>query len=181
MIRASRPPSDAEFASLVEAVWPRLYRTAYLLIGDAGEAEDLVQTALAKTYASWGRVRSVDAAPGYAHTTLVNTARSWFRTKRWRNERPTEALPEPTSASDDIDPSLRPTLLAALAALPPRQRAVVVLRFYEDHSVAETAHLLGVTDGTVKSQTSAALTTLRGLLGDDLLIDSDATTGAHHD
>src|SRR4051794_10898402 len=74
----ARPPSDEAFTEFVAASWPSLYRTAYLLLGDRGLAEDLVQTALAKTYASWGKVRDVGAARGYARTTLVNTAASWF-------------------------------------------------------------------------------------------------------
>jgi RNA polymerase sigma-70 factor (sigma-E family) len=126
------------------------------MLGDRGEAEDLVQTALAKTYAAWSKVRSLDAAPAYARTVLVNTAASWFRKKSWRNERPTEDLPE---RAHDADPSDRPAVIEALGLLPPRQRAVVVLRFYDDLSVAETASALGVTEGTVKSQTSEALTT----------------------
>lgn len=73
------PPNDADYTELVHACWPGLYRTAYLLLGDRAEAEDLVQTALAKTYASWSKVRDLEAAPGYARTTMVNTATSWFR------------------------------------------------------------------------------------------------------
>ena len=171
----SRPPSDADYTEFVHASWPSLYRTAFLLLGDRAEAEDLVQTALAKTYASWGRVRDLDAAPGYARTTLINTASSWFRKKSWRNERPTETLPE---LGQEHDPSDRPAVLAALAQLPPRQRAVVVLRYYEDLSVAQTASALGVTEGTVKSQTSDALARLRTLLGDAVVPE---TLGAHHD
>ena len=162
----SRPPTDEEFAELVHACWASLYRTAYLMLGDAAEAEDLVQTALAKTYANWRRVRSVDAAPGYARTTLVNTAASWFRKKGWRNERPTEVLPE---AGHEHDLTDRRTVIDALGTLPPRQRAVVVLRYYEDLSVAQVAHALGITAGTVKSQTSEALSKLRALLGDSVI------------
>ncbi|MBU1801855.1 SigE family RNA polymerase sigma factor [Nocardioides sp.] len=170
-----RPPSDAEFSELVQASWASLYRTAYLLLGDRAEAEDLVQTALAKTYASWSKVRTIEAAPGYARTTLINTASSWFRKKSWRNERPTQTLPEQGVTHD---PSDRPAVIAALAQLPPRQRAVVVLRYYDDLSVASTAHALGITEGTVKSQTSDALARLRALLGDAVVPD---TLGAHHD
>jgi RNA polymerase sigma-70 factor (sigma-E family) len=166
----SRPPTDEEFAELVHACWASLYRTAYLMLGDAAEAEDLVQTALAKTYASWRRVRSIDAAPGYARTTLVNTAASWFRKKGWRNERPTEVLPEAASTSHlESDLSDRRTVMNALGTLPPRQRAVVVLRYYDDLSVAQVAHALGITEGTVKSQTSEALSKLRALLGDSVI------------
>ena len=167
----ARPPSDEDFADLVHAAWPSLYRTAYLLLGDAAEAEDLTQTALAKTYASWSRVREPAAARGYARTVLVNTATSWFRRRSWRNELPTETLPErlaPDTANDD-----RPVLMAALARLAPRQRAVVVLRFYDDLSVAETARALGISPGTVKSQTSVALDRLREVLGADVLHPAD--------
>ncbi|RHW27992.1 SigE family RNA polymerase sigma factor [Nocardioides immobilis] len=165
----TRPPTDEEFAELVHACWASLYRTAYLMLGDRADAEDLVQTALAKTYANWRRVRSIDAAPGYARTTLVNTAASWFRKKGWRNERPTEVLPETAMTGHETDLSDRSTVLDALATLPPRQRAVVVLRYYEDLSVAQVAHALGITDGTVKSQTSEALSKLRALLGDSVI------------
>ncbi len=173
-----RPPTDADFTEFVHATWPSLYRTAYLLLGDRAEAEDLVQSALAKTYASWGRVRDLEAAPGYARTTLINTASSWFRKKSWRNERPTEVLPEPAAGSTGPDPSDRTAVLTALAQLPRRQRAVIVLRYYEDLSVAQTAGALGIADGTVKSQTSDALARLRTLLGDAVI---PATLGAHHD
>ncbi|MDN4172731.1 SigE family RNA polymerase sigma factor [Nocardioides sp. SOB77] len=171
-----RPPSDAEFGELVHATWPSLYRTAYLLLGDRAEAEDLVQTALAKTYASWSRVRTVEAAPAYARTVLVNTAGSWFRKRGWRNERPTGELPEHVAPA--ADPADRPTLVAALARLAPRQRAVVVLRYYDDLSVAQVAAALGCSEGTVKSQTSDALARLRVLLGDAVV---PHTSGAHRD
>jgi RNA polymerase sigma-70 factor (sigma-E family) len=173
----ARQVSDEEFSQFVQGVWPRLYRTAYLLVGDAGLAEDLVQTTLAKTYAAWPKVRDVQAAPGYARTTLVNTAASWFRRQSWRNELPTETLPE---AGHDADPSDRPAVLDALAQLPPRQRAVVVLRFYEDLSVAETARALECSEGTVKSQTSKALDTLRRLLG-DAVVPLPTIQGGSHD
>jgi RNA polymerase sigma-70 factor (sigma-E family) len=173
----TRPPTDEEFAVLVLACWASLYRTAYLMLGDRADAEDLVQTALAKTYANWRRVRSVDAAPGYARTTLVNTASSWFRKKGWRNENPTEVLPESAHRSGhETDLSDRRTVIDALGTLPPRQRAVVVLRYYEDLSVAQVAHALGITEGTVKSQTSEALSKLRVLLGDSVI-----PAGANHD
>ena len=170
-----RPPSDAEYTDFVHATWPSLYRTAYLLLGDHSLAEDLVQTALAKTYGSWGSVRELAAAPGFARTTLINTAASWFRKKSWRNELASETLPEP---SHDPDHSDRPAVIDALRRLPPRQRAVIVLRYYEDQSVAQTAHALGCSEGPVKSQTSDALTRLRTLLGDAVI---PLSLGAHHD
>jgi len=160
----SRTPTDGEFAEFVEAAWPGLYRTAYLILGEHQLAEDLVQTALAKTYASWSRVREPDAALGYARVVLGHTAASWFRRRSWRNERPTEELPDATAA--ESDPSDRPALMAALSRLPPRQRAVVVLRFYDDLSVREVAHVLACSEGTVKSQTHHAMAQLRLLLGE---------------
>jgi len=171
----ARPPSDEAFTEFVVASWPALYRTAYLLLGDRGLAEDLVRTTLAKTYASWGRVRDVGAARGYARTTLVNTAASWFRKRGWRAERPTETV---ESASYDEDPTVRPAVVAALAQLAPRQRAVVVLRFYEDLTVADTARALHCAEGTVKSTTSDALNRLRGLLGEAVI---PLESGATHD
>jgi RNA polymerase sigma-70 factor (sigma-E family) len=163
----ARTPSDAEFTELVEAAWPGLYRTAYLLLGEHHLAEDLVQTSLAKTYASWGKVREPAAAMGYARVVLANTASSWFRRRSWRNERPTSELPEPPGCPSE--PSDRPAVVEALRTLPPRQRAVVVLRYYADLSVREVADALGISEGTVKSQTSHALTTLRVRLGDDVV------------
>ena len=170
-----RPPSDAEFTELVHGSWASLYRTAYLLLGDRAEAEDLVQTALAKTYAAWPRVRDLEAAPGYARTVLVNTAASWFRKKSWGKERPTEVLPESAYHPDHTD---RPTVIGALDQLPPRQRAVIVLRYYEDLSVAQAATALGCSEGTVKSQTHDALARLRDLLGESVV---PQTMGANHD
>ena len=170
-----RSPSDGEFTEFAHASWASLYRTAYMLIGDPAEAEDLVQTALAKTYASWSKVRDVNAAPGYARTVLVEHRHLVVPQASWRNERPTA---EPPDLVHESDPSDRPALMSALAVLPPRQRAVIVLRYYEDLSVAQAAAALGVTEGTVKSQTSDALARLRTLLGDAVV---PHTLGATHD
>jgi RNA polymerase sigma-70 factor (sigma-E family) len=153
-----RRPSDDEFTDFAAAVWPALYRKAFLLLGNHADAEDLVQSCLAKTYAGWGRVRDLNAAGAYAHTTLVNTASSWFRRRGWRNEIPSEHLPD---TPRDVDPSTRPAVRDALRALTDRQRAVVVARFYLDLDVRQTALLLGCAEGTVKSQTSLALSKLR--------------------
>jgi len=162
----ARPLTDEEFTELVHAAWPGLYRTAYLMVGEHQLAEDLVQTALAKTYASWRKVQDPAAAPAYARVVLANTAATWFRRRGWRNERPTEVLPELAS---DTDPSTRPAVVDALRELAPRQRAVVVLRYYDDLSVREVARALGISEGTVKSQTSDALGRLRELLGDAVI------------
>src|SRR3954462_13512819 len=100
--------TDDEFTEFVHAAWPSLYRTAYLMLGEHQLAEDLVQTALAKTYASWHKVREPAAAPAYARVVLGNTAASCLRRKSWRNEHPTETLPE---ASTYGDPSTRPAVV----------------------------------------------------------------------
>jgi RNA polymerase sigma-70 factor (sigma-E family) len=171
----ARPLTDDEFTELVHVAWPGLYRTAYLMLGDHQLAEDLVQASLAKTYASWRKVKDPAAAPAYARVVLANTAASWFRRRSWRNERPTEVLPEQAA---EHDPSHRPALVDALRQLPPRQRAVVVLRYYDDLSVREVAHALGCSEGTVKSQTSDALARLRLLLGEAVVPTNE---GAHHD
>lgn len=171
----ARTPSDAEFSEFVEAAWPGLYRTAYLILGEHQLAEDLVQTTLTKTYASWGKVREPAAAASYARVVLANTAASWFRRRSWRNERPTETLPDSVTTSD---PSDRPAVIDALATLPPRMRAVVVLRYFDDLSVREVAHALAISEGTVKSQTAHALDRLRGQLGDAII---PQTQGATHD
>jgi RNA polymerase sigma-70 factor (sigma-E family) len=152
-----------DFTEFVHVAWPTLYRTAYLLVGEHQLAEDLVQAALAKTYASWNKVRDRSAATAYARVALLNTGMSWFRRRSW-SEKPAESLPEP--AGHHGEPSDRPAIMTALRELPPRQRAVVVLRFYEDLSVREVADALGCSEGTVKSQTHDALTKLRTLLGD---------------
>ncbi len=167
------PPTDAEYAEFVAACWRPLCRTAYLMVGDPTLAEDLVQTALTNTYASWHNVRELGAAHAYARTAVVRLAASWFRSGIRLRENLTDRLPETTLSPD---PSTRVALLDALRQLPPRQRAVVVLRFYEDLSVAQVAHTLGCSEGTVKSQTSDALDKLRVLLGDAAIAGAEGTT-----
>lgn len=179
---ASRGPTEEEFVELVHAVWPALYRTAVLLVREHALAEDLVQTALARTYSHWHRIRDVGAAHAYARRALVNTATSTFRRRAFRGERPTAVLPERAAPGAGAGPDERIDVLAALARLAPEQRAVVVLRFYDDLSVQDTADALGVTAGTVKSQTSAALARLRVLLGDEVVLDEPTTVlpgGSH--
>jgi RNA polymerase sigma-70 factor (sigma-E family) len=151
---------EEEFREFVAARSAALLRTAYLLAGDWATAEDLLQTALTKTYLAWKRLGEIEAVEPYARRVLVNTATSWWR-RRWHGERPTEVLPE-RAAPDQLEEQLeRDVLWRHVKALPARQRAVLVLRFYEDMSEAQTAALLNISAGTVKSQTSRALTTLR--------------------
>jgi RNA polymerase sigma-70 factor (sigma-E family) len=148
----------SEFADFVAHRSAPLLRTCFLLTRDWQQAEDLLQTALAKAWFAWGRVDD-DPEP-YVRKIIVNTFASWWR-RRWTGETPTEALPDagrpdPTGAVDDRD-----ELWAALGRLPRRQRAVVVLRYYEDLTEAQVAAVLDVSVGTVKSQTSKALARLR--------------------
>ncbi len=150
-----------DFRSYVAGRSAALLRTAYLLTGNRADAEDLLQTALAKTYLSWDRIRDRGAVDGYVRRVMVNTQTSWWR-RRTLDEHPTDELPDRASGRDGTaDLDLHDALWTALAALPRRQRAVVVLRYYEDLSEAETARVMGVSVGTVKSATSRALSKLR--------------------
>jgi RNA polymerase sigma-70 factor (sigma-E family) len=146
------------FDGFVEARSTRLLRTAFLLTRDWGLAEDLLQTVLTKAWFAWSRIETDPEA--YVRRALVTTYTSWWR-RKWRGETPSDVLPEnpapdALSAVDDRD-----VVWAALGRLAPRQRAVLVLRFYEDLTEAQTAEVLGCTVGTVKSQTSRALERLR--------------------
>ena len=150
-----------DFQAYVVARSGALLRTAYLLTGSRADAEDLLQTALAKTYLAWDRIREREAVDGYVRRVMVNTQTSFWRRRRV-DEHPTGELPERASGRDDTaDLDLHDALWGALAGLPKRQRAMLVLRYYEDMSEAETASVLGVSVGTVKSTTSRALAKLR--------------------
>lgn len=150
---------DEDFRSFVVAKQRTLLRTAWLLVGDDQRAEDLVQTALVRAWPHWRRVVSNGAGPeAYVRRVMVNLAVDWRR-RRWHGEVSTQVLPETASTGGDVD--LRLALVAALRRLPPRQRAVVVLRFFDDVSTAGTAEALGVSVGTVKSTTAKALASLR--------------------
>lgn len=157
------------FDEFVAARSTALLRTAYLLTRDHGRAEDLLQTSLAKCWSAWSRIDG-DPEP-YVRRTLVTTYTSWWR-RRWNGELPTDDLPETgtgTGSSTGSSPAgdhtdgtaARTDLWAAVGRLPRRQRATVVLRFLEDLSERETAELLGVSVGTVKSQSAKALAALR--------------------
>lgn len=156
---AQRAAPAAEFAAFVSGRGPALQRTAYLLTGDWALAEDLLQTALAKSYLAWGRIRQRDPE-GYVRKVMANTSASWWR-RKWHGEAPTEVLPDRSLTDVTAQVDNRLSLARALRALPPRQRAVIVLRFHEDLTVEAVAATLGCSVGTVKSQTSKALATLR--------------------
>jgi RNA polymerase sigma-70 factor (sigma-E family) len=161
------PRDSAEFTEYVALRWPPMLRTARLLTGDDGLAEDLVQTALEKCYVAWPRLRASEARDAYVRRTIVNIFISWQRRRSW-HEVPRDHMPDREAADHTVDVPQRSVLLAALATLPAKQRAVLVLRFYEDLSVQQVAAELSCSMGTVKSQTSDALGKLRDLLGDDL-------------
>ena len=155
------------FSDLVATRSAALLRTAYLVVGDHQLAQDLVQESLVKTYVAWPRLRDVTKAEAYARRTIVTTAISWRR-RRSFHERPVLAIPE-QAQSDRTDAfATRDLLWAQVRALPARQRAALVLRYYEDLSESDTAQLMGCAVGTVKSQVSAGLDRLRQRMGPEV-------------
>ncbi|MFC5801301.1 SigE family RNA polymerase sigma factor [Streptomyces formicae] len=156
-------PSYPSFSSYVRARGPVLLRTARSLTANPCDAEDLLQTALTKTYVAWDRIEDHRALDGYVRRALLNTRTSQWR-KRKVDEFACEELPEPTGVPEP-DPAeqqvLHDAMWRAVMKLPDRQRAMVVLRYYEDLSEAQTAEVLGVSVGTVKSAVSRALGKLR--------------------
>jgi RNA polymerase sigma-70 factor (sigma-E family) len=151
------------FIEFATAVAPRLRRTAYLLCGDWHTAEDLAQTTLAKMFVAWRRISQMDAPQPYATRALVNTYLAGRRRMRTA-ELLLSRLPE--RAVQPHEPELRLVVLDALATLPARTRAVVVLRYWEDLSIDQVADLLGCSAGNVKSQSARGLDKLRAVLGD---------------
>lgn len=170
MTTLTAPPRtgpDEEFRAFVAARSPALLRTACLLVGgDWALAEDLLQAALTKTYLSWHRIEDRGAVEAYVRRTLATTATSWWR-RKWHGERSTDVLPDRAGPDGSGLVDERDALWRHVRRLPARQRAVLVLRFYEDLSEAETARTLGVSPGTVKSSTSRALATLRAALAEE--------------
>lgn len=168
------------FADFVSSRYAALVRSAYLLSGDRGDAEDLVQSALYRTFRVWETLRAVEAAEAYTRTTMVRLAGRWSR-RRWRGEVPSSHLMLLADARDPRDRTEASAttldLYAALGRLPWAQRAVLVLRFFDDLSEAQTAQTLGCTIGTVKSRASRGLASLRsaGLL--EKTIDTEVRDG----
>jgi RNA polymerase sigma-70 factor (sigma-E family) len=153
--------ADAEFSDFMHGRWTQLVRLGYGLTGDLQLAEDLAQTAFAKAYASWGRVRRADNPDAYLRRIVVNANRSRFRKVRV-GEVLTGVVPELAFAGDGPEQRHdRDTLVAALMELPYGQRAAVVLRYWLDLTETETAAVLGCSVGNVKSQASRALAKLR--------------------
>ena len=155
------------FSEFVAARSAALFRTAYLILGDHQLAQDLVQEALVKTYVAWPRIREPHKAEAYTRRTIVTTAISWRR-RRSFHERPTDTLPE-SHEPDQVDVlAAHDAMWSQLGTLPPRMRAAIVLRYYEDLSEARTAELMGCSVGTVKSQVSTGLARLRAQAGLDM-------------
>jgi RNA polymerase sigma-70 factor (sigma-E family) len=157
------PIAEDEFREFVVARTPALLGIAYALTGDRGLAEDLLQVALLKTYRHWSRVRRFEHADAYVRRVMANQRISW-----WRRRRVAESdRPVPDRAGrDQPGPEERDELWRALQQLPPRTRAVLVLRYWEDLSEADTAGILGCSVGSVKSQASRGLDRLRAVLAD---------------
>ena len=154
----------AAFAEFVDARSGSLFRTAYLMVGDHQLAQDLLQESLVKTLLAWPRLRDHATVEAYTRRIIVTTSISWRR-RRSFHERPSDVLPEHAG----VDPAealvAHDAVLGALHQLPPRQRAAIVLRYYQDLTEAQTAEVMGCSVGTVKSQVFAGLAKLRGLLG----------------
>jgi RNA polymerase sigma-70 factor (ECF subfamily) len=156
---------DAAFTAFVRNSSQSLARTAFFLTGDRHLAEDLVQTALAQTYVHWHRVRDVEQVEAYARRVLVNANAAWWR-RRSAAEVPVDTTPDVAIADGTAAFAEREPLVRALRELPARQRAALVLRYFEDRSERETAEIMGCTTGSVKRHTSRGLDRLRALLGE---------------
>jgi RNA polymerase sigma-70 factor (sigma-E family) len=163
----ARPPSpgsaeisDPDFRDYVRTRSRALVRTAYLLTGNLADAEDLVQSALAKTYVAWDRIEDRGALDGYVRRAIINTHISWWRRRRVQ-EFPTDELPDQAVADHATSSDLQETMRRAVDRLPQRMRAAVLLRYYDDMTEAEVAEVLGVSLGTVKSTVARAVAKLR--------------------
>lgn len=160
-----RPDQQAEYRDFVASRQHRLRRFAYLSCGDWHRAEDVVQTAFVKLYAAWNRV-SHESLDAYTRRIIVNaiiddSRRGWFR-----RERPADVIPDrPEIGSDPTD---RILVLDALAKLPPKRRTTLILRYWEDMSVEQTAHIMRCSVNTVKSQTARAIQCLRGTVAESI-------------
>jgi len=161
LVGEPRRTEPTSFDAFVAARGQALQRTAYLLTGDWALAEDLVQTALVRSWPRWERIRRRDDPEVYVRRVLVNTWSTWAR-RRWRGERPATQMPDRPAPGDvAAEVTVRMAVRSALATLTERQRAVVVLRVFDDMPESQVAHVLGCSAGTVKSTLSRALARLR--------------------
>lgn len=152
---------EAEFIDFVQGSAARLRRMAFLMCGDWHRAQDVVQQAYVRLYVAWPKLRRAEAFDSYARRTVLSVLRDDMRRPWWRRERTRGDLPETATidAHAAVDNQLH--VVELLKSLPERQRAVLVLRYLEDLTVEQTAEVLGIAPGTVKSQASRGLTTLR--------------------
>ena len=166
--RRERAARDEEFTAFVAAATPRLRRTAYLMCRDWHLAQDLTQLTLAKMYASWGRIRRVGNLDAYSRRVLLNAV---FDQRKRRSDGEVVLADLPDRAGRPAEPGaeLHVTLMRALATLPVRDQAIVVLRHWEDQSVDSVAEILGVSASVVKMRSMRALNRLRDLLGEDFV------------
>jgi RNA polymerase sigma-70 factor (sigma-E family) len=164
--------AEREFESYAGAQWRPLLRAAWLLTGNWAAAEDLVQSALALVWASWPRVRVVAERDAYVRRMLTNQFLGQQR-RRSSSELPSDVLPETPAPDASINLDRRLVLTQALDELPPKQRAAIVLRYFEDLSLEQAAAALGCSVGTAKSQTSRALAKLRRSAHLDALLQGD--------
>ena len=166
-----RQRDSSDFDAFASRSTTALTRLAYLLCGDRHLAHDLVQTCLIRLYQAWPRLRDHDAADAYARKVLL---RCWLNERRrpWRRAESRDGrVPDTRTTERDTagDVHLKEVMRAALAKLPPRQRAAVVLRYWSQHSVTETAAIMRCSEGTVKSQSARGLAALRQALAADTL------------
>ena len=159
-----RAEEEAEFSELAAAVSHRLRGMAYAVCGDRQLAEDAVQSVWVSAYRTWPRVRDVDHTEAYLRRMVVNQLMSWRRRKSWATT--SARVVEPSRASHENEVVEQHLVWSAVGQLPPRQRAVIVLRYYEGMSEADIAETLGMRPGTVKSAASAATVRLRAMLPD---------------
>jgi RNA polymerase sigma-70 factor, ECF subfamily len=174
---------DREFGAFVGARSAALLRTAYLVTGHRQSAEDLLQTALAKTYLAWNRIDGPESVEAYVRRVMVTTHISWWRRHKGREQTADPQVePDRTRTTGDGSPTAndafdeRDRLWNALRGLPDRQRTVLVLRYYEDLTEEEIAHLMGCSRGTVKTHASRGLAALRTRLAADDATDVGPTT-----
>ncbi|WP_313896267.1 SigE family RNA polymerase sigma factor [Streptomyces sp. YIM 98790] len=168
MSSGTNAPAFEDYAAVI---WPSLYRSAFLLTGNQADAEDIAQQTLLRAYRSWPRIIRADSPDAYVRRMLTNTFLSANRPKKRRLELLTDTPPEHGAAQRPHGPEDRLTLWPHVKSLPPRQRAVIVLRYYEDLSEQEIADILGCSRGNVKSTAHRALKVLRAAL------DSERTDG----
>jgi RNA polymerase sigma-70 factor (sigma-E family) len=162
--------TNSPFVAFASARSTALFRYAYLLVGDRGHAEDLLQETLTRTYVGWPRLRDPAKAEAYARKVMTSIAIDWWHRKSWHAEKPRGDVPDrPATRSHADDVAVRDWVWRELQSLPPRQRAAIVLRYYEDLTEAQTAEVLGCAVGTVKSQVFGGLGRLRDRLGTDLI------------